>query len=236
MLVQILSVAAVALSLIQFVPYLMTIIKGQTKPSPIAYAIWGSASTITLLNLIILNAGASLIGLQLTTASTTLTIFFFSLKRGKVGTAKIDFLLGSLALVALILLVTGYSSISLFASVSTTAIGYLSTINKLKKHPNTEPSLSWFILGMSALSAIVANLLIGTAFTLMLPPMVTFTGSLIMVAMNRANFPDLRTLFKNIVSKLLSKNKSQASLDEADSHTLFHAPLMVTNLVSKKFL
>jgi hypothetical protein len=133
-------------------PYVISILKGHTKPSRSAYAIWALVEVVTAVTYIASGA-RSTIWVILTWAFSAVLIFILSIKYGMGGHSKLDLTCLAIALIAITIWITTKSPIAaLYASIIAGKLSYLPIIKKSYLTPETENTLSW---GMVVFAAIL---------------------------------------------------------------------------------
>ncbi len=150
-----------AIALLQAVPYLISIIRGHTKPERATYAIWSLVNVLTMASYIAAGARTTIwVGLAFTT--TSIVVFLLSFKFGMGGLNKFDaFCLGLAAVGIVIWLTTSDPALALYFYIGVKALGYLPTLKKVYYYPKTENTLSWIMVA----SASVLNLFAITSWT-----------------------------------------------------------------------
>jgi hypothetical protein len=143
---EVLSAIAVALTLVAYVPYIGSIIRGKTKPHVFSWLIWG-ASTIMVFFAQLASkggAGAWVVGIS---GSITLCIAVLAfVKRGDVSITRADWIFFVAAMSALLL--WKLTSDPLWAVVILTVVDVLAfgpTVRKVVRSPHSESALFYFI-------------------------------------------------------------------------------------------
>lgn len=154
----ILSVAGSALAVCASAAYIKSIIHGRTRPSRVT---WGGWSLVGILGLVSSIEGGAGIGLIVAATLTVLVAvtFALSLRYGKKGGSRLDYLLGGVAAAALLLrLVVNYSpSIAATIAVIADFIFLWPTLRGAWLQPDTEPLWPW-LAGVVAVALGVAAL------------------------------------------------------------------------------
>ncbi len=147
---QIIGRIAAIIALLGTIPYLLSMFRGETKPSRAAYAIWLVIDILTVSSYFA--AGArSTVWVPLAFALTTVVIFCLSFKYGMGGYKKLDLACMGIAVVAIALWITTDNPLTaLYMGLLAKMLGYAPIINKSYLHPWTENSLSW---GSAALAS-----------------------------------------------------------------------------------
>ncbi|MFA6476457.1 MAG: hypothetical protein WCV68_03540 [Candidatus Paceibacterota bacterium] len=137
-----LSGIVIALS---FVPYLISIFKGEAKPERASWLIWTILGVISFLSQMAKGADASLwlVGVQVLGDAL---IFILAIWYGMRGFAKRDKVALAFAGLSLILwYITKEPAIALFLAIAIDASGAILTIIKSYEEPDTEPLLAWIL-------------------------------------------------------------------------------------------
>jgi hypothetical protein len=142
------------LALVQIVPYLVSIVRGHTKPERTSYLIWLIVDVICIASYISVGATTTVwTGLVFTL--TGLLVFVLSIKYGIGGFSKFDISCFICALLGAVVWVSTKDAIlALYFVTFVKFIGYLPTIKKAYFLPKTENTLSWTL----SASACVLNL------------------------------------------------------------------------------
>ncbi len=146
------GIIAGIIALLSIIPYVLGILKGQTKPSRSAYAIWLVVEAVTASSYIASGA-RSTIWVSLVWALSALIIFCLSIKHGMGGYSKLDIACLVLAGIAIILWVATKDPVTaLYASLIADKLGYVPVFKKAYLFPKTENKTSW---GMVAVAGIL---------------------------------------------------------------------------------
>ena len=147
----IVGVIALMLNVLGYIPYIRDIFKGIVKPHRMTWGIWTILTTITAVNQIANHGGYSSLFFISTTVLVT-TTFILSLKFGVGGFSKIDL---TCLLFATLLLIYWVglkdTRISTLIAVNIDVIGFLPTLIKTYKHPETETYPQWLLAGIAGL-------------------------------------------------------------------------------------
>lgn len=157
-------------AVIQVIPYIVSILRGHTKPERMSYFIFFFVDAISVSSYIAVGARTT-IWTGIVYVFTGLTIFLLSLKYGMGGFSKLDIFCLFLALVGLLVWVTTSSALlALCFSVLAAKIGYLPTIKKAYFFPETENTLSWSLCALTS----ILNLFALTTFapSIAIPPVI----------------------------------------------------------------
>lgn len=134
---------AAAINIIGFLPYLISIFKGKTKPNRATYLIWFVVNSITFLSYAASGAHDTLwiLGSYIVIA---LIIFILSLSKGVGGTNTLDLFCIASALFGLILwFITKNPLTALYLNIGIEFLGFVPTIKKSYLLPKTEDTLAW---------------------------------------------------------------------------------------------
>lgn len=149
MIQSIIGIAAGIIAFFAFIPYIISIFKGETKPQRATFAIWSVISLVTLFSYFATGARQT-IWIALVYALLQLFIFALSFKYGMGGLGKLDIIcLGGAFVGIIVWLATDNPAIALYASITAEFLGYVPLFKKAYLHPETENTLSW-ILGLIA--------------------------------------------------------------------------------------
>ena len=179
---EILSGAAIVLTLVAFVPYIRTIVGGATKPHVFSWVIWGATTFVVFLAQL---EGKGGVGAWPIGVSGGITIFITLLayvKRADISITKTDWLFLVSALSSLPLWY--FTSDPLWAVVILTTVdvlGFGPTVRKAYSYPHSE-SLSFFAL-FAGRNALVIMALETYSVTTVLFPAVIATACMSLVAM-----------------------------------------------------
>lgn len=133
-----LAIIAACLAIIGNVPYLRDVIKGKIQPHAYTWFVWTIVSAVTFFGQVAKGAG---VGAIPTAASEifTVIIFLFSLKNGFKHVTKTDTIFLIIALLGLIpWALTNDPTISVIIVVTIDIIGFIPTLRKTWKNPETE--------------------------------------------------------------------------------------------------
>jgi len=143
------GVIAGILSVVAFVPYTYSIIKGETKPARATWFIWTAVTIILFLSYEHVGGGAAVwlsLGYIIGVGATAL----LSIKYGTGGWSMLDRI--SIIISALAILgwwVTGSALVALLMTMCADVFGGIPTIEHSYHHPEEENKLGW-IIGFSA--------------------------------------------------------------------------------------
>lgn len=163
------------LAVAQAAPYVASIVRGQTKPSRAANAIWSIANCVEMTSYI--SAGArTTIWFGLATTLTGLIILALSVTRGMGGYSALDLVCLAVSGLAIGLWITTRDPLTaLYLGCSTVALGYVPVLKKASLAPSTENFTSWRMCFAAALLNLAA--LASVDPQVALPPLVSAVGA-----------------------------------------------------------
>jgi hypothetical protein len=140
---------AATLALVQAVPYLYSIVRGNTRPSRASYAIWSGLEVISLAGYI--SAGAThTVWAPIVIAINVLIVFGLSFHYGVGGYARSDIFCIAIAIVAVTAwTLTDNPDLAVYAGSLAGSVGYIPTLKKLWRDPHLEHALSWGIYALA---------------------------------------------------------------------------------------
>lgn len=149
------------LAFVQVIPYVISILRGKTRPARMTYFIKSIVAIITISSYIEVGARTSIWN-GLAFAFTALLIFGLSIKRGMGGFTRLDMICLALALVGIVLWISTKDAVlTLYLSIFIKTVATLPLFKKAYLHPATENKLSWYIV----LVADILNLFALTSLT-----------------------------------------------------------------------
>jgi len=119
------------------IPYVVDVLRGNTKPNRSAYAIWSVVNIVLVFSYIESGASAT-IWYGVCGAMSALLILGLSIKRGMGGFSKLDISCFLIAMLAVILWIeTRNPAVALYSSVLAYGLGHfpVGTFNRLTQHP-----------------------------------------------------------------------------------------------------
>lgn len=144
------------LFLLSAVPYVRSILKGDTKPQRITWLIWTVLVFIAFFSQLVKGATWSLL-LTAGDAIVIIIVFIFSIKYGVGGFRKIDILSLVGAGVSLLLwYFTSEPAVALFLVILIDLIGANLTIIKTWKNPESENWVGWAMCGVGGFFGILS--------------------------------------------------------------------------------
>jgi len=145
-----LSVIAVVIGVISFIPYIRSILKGETKPHRTTYGIWAFIGAIELASYVASGARMTAL-LPLVYLVCEVTVFVLSFKHGMGGTNKLDLICLASAVVGVIgWVITSDSHIALYLGIAASACGFIPTLKKTYQLPHTENASAWGLASVAA--------------------------------------------------------------------------------------
>ena len=154
------------LAVLSVVPYIVSILRGHTKPERMTYFIWFVVDAVTISSYIVSGARTT-IWTGLVYVFSGLLIFCLSIKYGMGGFSNFDILCLVFALLGVVLWIdTKNALIALYMGNFVGLMGYLPTIKKAYFLPGTENTLSWLMtagagtLNLFALTTLRPNIAI----------------------------------------------------------------------------
>lgn len=144
------------LAIVQVIPYVVSILRGHTKPERMTYFIWFVVDAISATSYIAVGARTT-IWVGLAYVFTGLTILLLSLKYGMGGFSHLDVICLLLAITGIVVWVkTDSALLALCFSTFASKIGYLPTIKKAYFYPDTENTFSWTMTSLTSVLNIFA--------------------------------------------------------------------------------
>ena len=141
---------------IAYVPYIYSVIKGETKPHPFSWLLWELIGIISLFFYIRVGAHETL-PLAFLGSIFPLIVFLFSLKYWKSGFSKFDYIVLFLSLTSIFLYVIFHSaSVSLSVGILADMFAFMPTIRKTFIDPSSESLISWFLFLLSYVFSVLA--------------------------------------------------------------------------------
>jgi hypothetical protein len=177
-----LSIIAIALTLIAFIPYVIGILKGATKPHFFSWIIWGSTTFVVFLAQLEGHAGIGALPIGISGVITVFIAWLAYLKRSDITITKKDWLFFTIALSALP--IWYWMSDPLWAVVILTTVdmlGFAPTVRKVYHDPYSEPIS--FITLFSARNILVLFALEHYSLTTTLFPAVIAAACLLLIAL-----------------------------------------------------
>lgn len=153
----ILGVFAGVVQIIATVPYLISIVRGSTRPNLISWILWTVTVSITLVAQISAGASGSIFLLIGATICNLAVVFLCIKGYGYKKFGKIDVVTLILAIVAIIgWLVSSNPLIAIIFAVAADCIAYAPTIAKMYRYPATEQAVYWGLLVIADIFALIS--------------------------------------------------------------------------------
>jgi hypothetical protein len=144
------------MALLQVIPYVVSILRGHTKPERTTYFIWLILNVVTTTSYIALGARTT-IWTGIAYSFTAFIIFALSIKYGMGGFSTFDIVCFLLAMAGIsIWLITKNTLLTFYFSTFVSFIAYLPTIKKVYFLPATENTLSWVMTVCTAVVNVFA--------------------------------------------------------------------------------
>lgn len=185
---EIIGIIAGLVAILEIIPYIRSILRGETKPERASWFIWTIVSAMVLLTYF--DAGArSTAWVALAYAIYPIIIFIMSFKYGVGGFTRLDIVcLVGAAIGFICWILTDDPRLALYINLVVDTIGFIPTIKKVYFKPKTENRIAWQL----ALLAGVLNLFAITSleFYLISYPIFLVVNQAIVVGL--ITFPKLR--------------------------------------------
>ena len=150
------SVISGILCVIAYIPYLLNILSGKTKPERTSWFLWTVLGIISLASQIDLGATFSLV-LAFVLTLGSLVIFLLSLRYGSSGMFRRDFIALFFCLAGLVIwLYSGEPLVALTFNIIIGSMGALLTIIKVRKQPGTETTVTWLLASISGVFSLAS--------------------------------------------------------------------------------
>lgn len=178
---ELLSVIAVVLTFIAFVPYIVSIVRNTIKPHVFSWVIWGSTTFVVFLAQLKGGGGVGAWPIGISGIVTILIALLAYLKRGDITITRTDWLFFVLAMSSLP--VWYFTSDPLWAVIILTAVdvlGFGPTVRKAYIHPHSE-SLVFFLLFIVRNLIVIAALETYSVTTVLFPAVIAAACMLLVV-------------------------------------------------------
>lgn len=177
-----LSAAAIALTLIAFVPYIRSIIKGAIRPHVFSWVVWGTTTFIVFLAVLEDNGGAGAWPIGVSGSITIFIALLAYLKRADITITKTDWLFLVAAMSSLPFWYITTDPLSAVVILTTVdVLGFGPTVRKAYFFPHSE-SLPFFAL-FTARNLIVIMALENYSVATVLFPAVIAVACMLLMAM-----------------------------------------------------
>ena len=151
---QILSLASAIVFLIAFVPYIVAIVRRQSKPPFFTWALWAALDIVTLVAMI--SQGASHIWLFVAAIFGASTVALLALKYGERSFSRVNISCTVLVTIAIICKISGAGMMSLAAGLVGLIIAGIPMAVNAWKDPTSEDRNSWILFAISSWMAMAA--------------------------------------------------------------------------------
>jgi len=150
----VLSVVAGLLFLAGFVPYIIAIFRGETKPAKASWVIWASLDTITLVGMYASTAvNGQIVGAML----GGWVVVALGIKYGKPGWTKLDVFCLVGAVIGIVLWqVFSNPVLAILTSQCVVFIGSIPTFVSAWQDPSKEDRTAWTIFWLSCVAAVIS--------------------------------------------------------------------------------
>ncbi|WP_426624541.1 hypothetical protein ACPPVW_18625 [Leifsonia sp. McL0607] len=178
-----LAVFATLLALTQVVPYVVSILRGRTRPSLTSYLIWAAVECLGAAAYVATLGPVAATWPRIAFAASGVTVLVLAIRRGR-HTPVTKFEVASIVAAAsgaTAWLVFNTPMVSLLVSGAVSAIAYSTTIRKLWHHPGTEDVAAWVMT--SAASVLNVVILTTVSADVLLPILVTLVGSAVITVL-----------------------------------------------------
>lgn len=152
---QSLLVLATILSIVGLTDYVLSILRGKTKPHRTTRVVLFLVSITNLIGALAAHAGWGVLLLSLFFFGRSLILAILSLTHGVGGTSRLDITCGIIAVLGVIaLVITGNGIWALVFAIVADAVAYIPAIVKTWKLPKTEAPLLYWLEAFAAMLAI----------------------------------------------------------------------------------
>ena len=152
----ILGIVSAVVFVVAYIPYIAAIIKGETKPHPFSWLLWGIIGLINLFFYLKVGAHETL-PLAYATSIFPFIVFFLSIKYWKGGFSALDYIVLFLSVASIILYIMFHSAtISLAIGILADMFAFMPTIRKTYIDPSSESLSGWGIFLLSYILSVVA--------------------------------------------------------------------------------
>ena len=178
---------AAFLAIIQIIPYIRSILRGETKPSRTSYAIWLAVELVLVTSYFSVGATTTK-WMYVIIFLNSLVLFLLSLKYGMKGFHKVDLVSIVFAVAAIVAWVsTDNPTLAVYLCTAASFFGYIPTERKSYSFPRTENKLSWGLYVFAAFLNVCALTTLSPEIAL--PPIVSFvmSGLVFLLLQNKFN-------------------------------------------------
>jgi len=180
MLKETLSAVAIFITIASFLPYLFSILRGQTKPHVFSWVIWSLTTFVVFLAQLSDHGGAGAWPIGVSGVITVIVAYLAYRNKGDTSITRSDWLFLITALSALpfwYLTADPFWAVLILTTVD--MLGFGPTLRKAYAHPYEEQALFYFLFAVRNVLAIFA--LENYSATTMLFPVATGIGCLILI-------------------------------------------------------
>jgi hypothetical protein len=152
-----LNAAAIALTFVAFVPYIRSVLRGQTKPHVFSWVIWGLATVIVFFAQLADGAGGGAWSIGLSGVLTLYIAYLAYLRRQELTITRSDWAFFLMALASLpvwFLTQDPFWAVVLLTAIDT--LGFLPTFRKAYHRPYEEPLFLYVVMTVRNLVSIPA--------------------------------------------------------------------------------
>lgn len=141
-----LGVIAGCISVLAFIPYISSILKGKTRPNRVTWWIWSALGILLFFSY--RSAGATdTLWVAINYIISPLLIAFLSIRFGEGRMSRLDSVcVAGAAIATLLWFASGSPRFALLCYIGIDFLGLLPTIKKTWEHPSQEENLSWFLM------------------------------------------------------------------------------------------
>ncbi len=185
-----LLVVATTLSLTGTTDYILSILKGKTRPHRTTRAVLFIVSICNLIGTLAAHAGLGVLLLALLFFVRSLVLTLLSMKRGIGGTSKLDISCAVIAVFGIVAWqLTGSGIWALVFAIVADAVAYIPAVLKTWKLPKSEAPLMYWLEGIAATLAIVHD---GLRLSVIFQAYIILSCVVMLVCINRPNFGNER--------------------------------------------
>lgn len=150
--------ASGVLQILSNVPYIISILKGKTRPNIVSYIIWTTVQLVNIVSIFMAGASWSVIQLMVMTLNTIFIIVLCLKGYGYKEYTWLDWVCLGIAFVAIgILVFASKPLIALACGISIEVIATIPTLVKTYRHPETELAFAWFIMVFASILAFIST-------------------------------------------------------------------------------
>jgi len=174
------------LGIVQIIPYIVSILRGITKPSRVANGIWLASNVITVASMWATGARAA-VALPIAFTLTNAISLTLSITHGAPGLSRTDMVNGLVAVAALAAWVVLGPRAAVISMAFAQITANLAVVSKARRLPRTEDRLAWALAGFAGLASIAAIIAEGRIDVAVLSvPMLSTLGCIVIVGLSTA--------------------------------------------------